>query len=237
MEKMLQVKNLEISYGDVKVVWGVDFFVHQNEIVGIIGSNGAGKTTILSAIAGLLPIDNGEIIFKGEKIENISIQERVKKGIMLVPEGAGVFPNMNVYDNLLMGAYIIPSERKKKQLLENIFSIFPILYEKQNHLAKNLSGGERQILSVARGLMANPLLILLDEPTLGLQPKSQKKILNIILELKKDGKTILLVEQNISSSLKICDRSYIIENGKIVLSGSCNDLKKNDFIKKAYLGI
>ena len=235
-KNFLKVENLEVSYDDIQVIWGVDFYVNENEVVVIIGQNGAGKSTILSAIAGILPVKKGKIIFRDKEIQNLSPEFTVKKGIMLVPEGAGVFPNMSVYDNLLMGAYTVKSKEKREEILENVFYLFPRLKERINQSAGTLSGGERQMLAIGRALMADPSLILLDEPSLGLQPLFVKKMFEVIVDLKKMGKTILLVEQNVNKSLEIGDRGYVIENGKIVLEGYCKDLIDNDYVKKAYMG-
>ena len=235
-KNFLKVEKLEVSYDDIQVIWGVDFYVNENEVVVIIGQNGAGKSTILSAIAGILPVKKGKIIFRDKEIQNLSPEFTVKKGIMLVPEGAGVFPNMSVYDNLLMGAYTVKSKEKREEILENVFYLFPRLKERINQSAGTLSGGERQMLAIGRALMADPSLILLDEPSLGLQPLFVKKMFEVIVDLKKMGKTILLVEQNVNKSLEIGDRGYVIENGKIVLEGYCKDLIDNDYVKKAYMG-
>jgi len=237
INKFLQLKNVEIAYSDVQVVWGVDIEVKKNEIVVIIGQNGAGKSTLLSAIAGILAVKSGKIFFKGESIQNLDTEKIVKKGIMLVPEGAGVFPNMSVKDNLLMGAYIIKTREKREEIMESVFMLFPRLKERLNQNAGTLSGGERQMLAIGRALMADPELILLDEPSLGLQPLFVKKMFEAILNLKKMGKTILLVEQNVNLSLEISDRGYVLENGKIVLEGESRDLINNKHVKKAYMGI
>ena len=233
---MLEVKNLEVSYGDIQVVWGVDFNVNKNEIVVIIGQNGAGKSTILSTIAGILPVKSGKIFFKEKDITSLSAEDVVKYGIMLVPEGAGVFPDMSVFDNLLMGAYTVKSKEKRMEILEKVFNLFPRLKERLKQSAGTLSGGERQMLAIGRALMADPELILLDEPSLGLQPLFVKRIFQIVKKLKEIGKTVLLVEQNVNKSLEIGDRGYVLENGKIVISGSCSELLNNDYVKKAYMG-
>ena len=229
---ILKVENLEVSYGDLQIIWGINFYVNENEIVAILGKNGAGKSTILSAISGILPVKNGKIFFKGEDITLLSPQERVKRGIIYVPEGAEVFPEMSVYDNLLMGAYHIKSKKKREDLLEMVFSIFPILKERLDQSSGTLSGGERQMLSIARALMADPKLVLLDEPSLGLQPSFVNKIFNTIASLKKLGKTVLFVEQQIFQSLKIANRAYIVENGKILLEGKSDNLLKNNNLVK-----
>ncbi len=234
--KLLEIKKLELSYGDIQVVWGIDLFVEENEIAVVIGQNGAGKSTLLSSVANMLPVKSGEIIFKGENIANNSVADTVKQGIMLVPEGAGVFPNMSVTDNLLMGAYTVKSKEKRKEIFDTVLALFPRLKERTTQFAGTLSGGERQMLAIGRALMSDPDLILLDEPSLGLQPLFVKKMFEVILNLKEMGKTILLVEQNVNKSLEICDRGYVLENGKIVLSGLGKDLINNEHVKKAYMG-
>ena len=234
--KLLEIKKLELSYGDIQVVWGIDLFVEENEIAVVIGQNGAGKSTLLSSVANMLPVKSGEITFKGKNIANNSVVDTVKQGIMLVPEGAGVFPNMSVTDNLLMGAYTVKSKEKRKEIFDTVLALFPRLKERTTQFAGTLSGGERQMLAIGRALMSDPDLILLDEPSLGLQPLFVKKMFEVILNLKELGKTILLVEQNVNKSLEICDRGYVLENGKIVLSGLGKDLINNEHVKKAYMG-
>jgi len=234
--KLLEIKKLELSYGDIQVVWGIDLFVEENEIAVVIGQNGAGKSTLLSSVANMLPVKSGEITFKGKNIANNSVVDTVKQGIMLVPEGAGVFPNMSVTDNLLMGAYTVKSKEKRKEIFDTVLALFPRLKERTTQFAGTLSGGERQMLAIGRALMSDPDLILLDEPSLGLQPLFVKKMFEVILNLKEMGKTILLVEQNVNKSLEICDRGYVLENGKIVLSGLGKDLINNEHVKKAYMG-
>jgi branched-chain amino acid transport system ATP-binding protein len=234
--KLLEIKKLELSYGDIQVIWGIDLFVEENEIAVVIGQNGAGKSTLLSSVANMLPVKSGEIIFKGENIANNSVADTVKQGIMLVPEGAGVFPNMSVTDNLLMGAYTVKSKEKRKEIFDTVLALFPRLKERTTQFAGTLSGGERQMLAIGRALMSDPDLILLDEPSLGLQPLFVKKMFEVILNLKEMGKTILLVEQNVNKSLEICDRGYVLENGKIVLSGLGKDLINNEHVKRAYMG-
>ena len=234
--KILEIKNLEISYGDIQVVWGIDLYVQHNEIVVVIGQNGAGKSTLLSAVANIIPVKNGEILYKGDDITNTSVVNTVKKGIMLVPEGAGVFSNMSVFDNLIMGAYTVKSSDKRKIIMEQVFDLFPRLKERKNQMAGTLSGGERQMLAIGRALMSEPELILLDEPSLGLQPLFVKKMFEVIKTLKEMGKTILLVEQNVNRSLEISDRGYVLENGRVVLKGSSKDLLDDAHVKKAYMG-
>ncbi len=234
--KILEIKNLEIAYNDIQVIWGINLFVAKNEIVVVIGQNGAGKSTLLAGIANILPAKNGEIFFKGDNITNIGVTSTVKQGIMLVPEGAGVFPNMSVMDNLIMGAYILKSKEKREEILEQVLNLFPRLKERFSQLAGTLSGGERQMLAIGRALMSDPELILLDEPSLGLQPLFVKKMFEVILNLKEMGKTILVVEQNVNLSLEISDRGYVLENGRVVLSGKSKDLINNEHVKRAYMG-
>ncbi len=232
----LELRNVEIAYGDIQVVWGVDISVNRNEIAVIIGQNGAGKSTILSGIANMLPIKSGEIIFKNQNITNIGTEHTVKTGIMLVPEGAGVFPSMSVRDNLLMGAYSVDSKDKRAEITERVFELFPRLKERLMQNAGTLSGGERQMLAIGRALMADPEVILLDEPSLGLQPLFVKKMFEVIVRLKELDKTVLLVEQNVNLSLDISDKGYVLENGKVVLQGKSSDLINDEHVKKAYMG-
>ena len=232
----LELRNVEIAYGDIQVVWGVDISVNRNEIAVIIGQNGAGKSTILSGIANMLPIKSGEIIFKNQNITNIGTEHIVKKGIMLVPEGAGVFPSMSVRDNLLMGAYSVDSKDKRAEITERVFELFPRLKERLMQNAGTLSGGERQMLAIGRALMADPEVILLDEPSLGLQPLFVKKMFEVIVRLKELDKTVLLVKQNVNLSLDISDKGYVLENGKVVLQGKSSDLINDEHVKKAYMG-
>ena len=234
--KILEIKNLEICYGDIQVVWGIELSVKQNEIVVVIGQNGAGKSTLLSAVANMIPVKKGEILYKGNNIANTNVVNTVKKGIMLVPEGAGVFSNMSVFDNLIMGAYTVKSSDKRKTVMEQVFELFPRLKERKNQMAGTLSGGERQMLAIGRALMSEPELILLDEPSLGLQPLFVKKMFEVIKHLKEMGKTILLVEQNVNLSLEISDRGYVLENGRVVLKGLSKDLLDDAHVKKAYMG-
>ncbi len=234
--KILEIKNLEICYGDIQVVWGIELSVEHNEIVVVIGQNGAGKSTLLSAVANMIPVKKGEILYKGNNIANTNVVNTVKKGIMLVPEGAGVFSNMSVFDNLIMGAYTVKSSDKRKTVMEQVFELFPRLKERKNQMAGTLSGGERQMLAIGRALMSEPELILLDEPSLGLQPLFVKKMFEVIKHLKEMGKTILLVEQNVNLSLEISDRGYVLENGRVVLKGLSKDLLDDAHVKKAYMG-
>lgn len=233
---LLKVSNLEASYGELKVLWGISFEIDKGEIVSILGPNGAGKTTTLKTIAGLVKEDKGDIVFDGERINDLLPYERVRKGISLVPEGGELFPYMTVQENLDIGAYLPEARKKRDENLEMVFNIFPRLKERRKQLAGTLSGGERRMLAIGRALMSSPKLIMFDEPSLGLAPNLAVEVLNTIKELNKEGYTVLLVEQNVRLSLKISDRSYVLENGKIVLEGSSEEIASDPHVKQAYLG-
>ncbi len=234
---LLKVKGLEASYGELKVLWGIDLEVDKGEIVAVVGPNGAGKTTLLRTIVGLLREDNGDIIFEGERINDLPAYERVRRGISLVPEGGELFPYMTVQENLDIGAYLPEARKKYEENLEFVFTLFPRLKERRNQLAGTLSGGERQMLAIARALMSSPKLLMFDEPSLGLAPNLAVNVLKTIKELNKEGYTILLVEQNVKLALEISSRGYVIENGRIVLSDESKKLLGNPHVRKAYLGI
>lgn len=232
---MLEVKNLHINYGEIKAIRGIDFNIDEGEIVTIIGSNGCGKSSTLNCIAGLIKASDGNIFFNGEDITNKESYELVEKGISLSPEGRHIFPNMTVYENLELGAYT----RDKDEFDENIdtvYRIFPILQERSWQYGGTLSGGEQQMLSIARCLMSRPKLLILDEPSLGLAPLIVKEIFEIIKTLSSRGMTILLVEQNARMALSISDRAYVLETGKIKLNGSSRELLDSKEVVKLYLG-
>jgi branched-chain amino acid transport system ATP-binding protein len=233
---MLKVDNLHVSYGNIKALQGISFHVEQGELVTLIGSNGAGKTTCLHTISGLHHPQKGTITYLGEDISHLSPYEIVKRGISQSPEGRHIFPGLTVYENLLMGA----SQRKDKKAvfndLENIYSIFPLLKDRTNQTAGTLSGGEQQMLAMGRALMSRPKLLLLDEPSLGLAPIMVEKIFYAIQKVREEGGTILLVEQNARQALEVADRGYVIETGSIILEGSAAELKSNAEVEKAYLG-
>ena len=234
---MLEVKNLALAYGDVQVLWDISFSVNAGEIVVLLGANGAGKTTTIKAISGLLPIKSGSIIFEGKAIHNLSTKEIVDLGIIQVPEGRKLFPDMTVEENLIAGSLSRRAKPKRKENLEKCYTIFPKLYERRKQMAGTLSGGEQQMCAIARGIMAEPIVLMLDEPSLGLAPIIVQDIFNIIKEINESGTSILLVEQNVKQSLNIGHTAYIIENGKIVHHGKCKDLTNDEAIKQAYLGI
>ena len=234
---MLQAENIECGYGEVQVIWDVSVKVEEKQLVTIIGSNGSGKTTFLKALMGVIPVLNGKVIFKGEDITKIPTHSRVERGMVMVPEGRLIFPNMTVLENLEMGAYTKRAEKKKEEQLEHVFNLFPRLKERLEQKAGTLSGGEQQMLAIARGLMAVPDLLIMDEPSLGLAPKLALEIFETIKKLKDDGITMLLVEQNVHLSLAIADYAYVLSEGRIKIEGPAKELEKSEEIKKAYLGL
>lgn len=231
---MLKVENLHVYYGGIHALKGIDISVEKGEIVTIIGANGAGKSTLLNTISGLVRSREGRIIFKGSPLRPVP-HHIVMKGICQVPEGRLVFANLTVKDNLLLGAYLRKDKNIKKDL-EKVYELFPRLAERQKQLAGTLSGGEQQMLAMGRGLMSNPELMLLDEPSLGLAPILVDTIFTVIQDIKKIGKTILLVEQNAYKALSTADRAYVLEQGKIVKAGKAADLIKDPTIQESYLG-
>ncbi len=236
---MLWIKNLKCFYGNIMAVKGISLSVRRQEIVTLIGANGAGKTTLLSAILGLIPRCTGEIRFEDSQILGMGTELIVRSGISLVPEGRLIFPGLSVGDNLMLGAYPIrKSEPKSKteERKEKILELFPRLKERIKQQAGTLSGGEQQMLAVGRALMANPRLLLLDEPSMGLAPIIAEKIFESLLSLRRRGITIILVEQNARAALEIADRGYVIETGSIVLQGASRDLLADEEVKRAYLG-
>ncbi|MBF0468614.1 MAG: ABC transporter ATP-binding protein [Desulfamplus sp.] len=236
---MLRIKNLKCGYGRIMAIQGVSLSVRQGELISIIGANGSGKSTLLLAICGLLKTWDGEILFKDNDLKGMSPQSIVRQGISMVPEGRQIFAPLSVMDNLKMGGYTMYRKGLKKQVeqdLETIMDMFPILRERQNQLAGTLSGGEQQMLAIGRALMARPSLLVLDEPSMGLAPKIVEMIFATIQGLRQEGVTILLVEQNARAALKIADRGYVLETGKMVLQGSAEELLVDDDVKRAYLG-
>lgn len=232
---MLEIKNLDVYYGVIQALKGISFTVNEGEIVTLIGANGAGKTTTLRTISGLNKATSGSIIYKGEDITKLAAPKRVAKGISQSPEGRRIFPGMSVLENLELGAFL----RKDKEIqkdIESVYERFPILGDRKKQMAGTLSGGEQQMLAMGRALMSRPDILLLDEPSMGLAPLLVKEIFNIIKEINQAGTTILLVEQNASMALSIAHRAYVIETGKIGLSGTGEELSKSDEIIKAYLG-
>lgn len=233
---LLEVKDLHTSYGAIKAVQGISFSVEEGEIVTLIGSNGAGKSTTLNTIAGLVPRSSGEIWFDGENISALDSAQKVKRGIALSPEGRQVFPNLSVESNLHLGGYTLKDKSRMEQGFEQAYKLFPRLEERKKQLAGTLSGGEQQMLAVARALMAFPKLLMLDEPSLGLAPIIVQDIFGLIKRINEMGTTILLVEQNARMALSISDRGYVLETGRIVLSDTGGRLADNDRVREAYLG-
>lgn len=232
---MLKVDNLHVYYGGIHALKGISIEVKEGEILTIIGSNGAGKSTLLNSISGFLKY-KGNIIYKGKKL-NYSPNKIVEMGICHVPEGRLVFANLTVEDNLLLGAYLRKDKKAIKEDLEKVYTLFPRLKERQKQLSGTLSGGEQQMLAMGRGLMSNPDIMLLDEPSLGLAPLLVQTVFDIIIDIRKMGKTILLVEQNAFKALSIADRAYVLEQGKIIMEGSAKEIASNPTIKEAYLGV
>ena len=233
---MLEVSDIEVFYGVIQAIKGVSFHVDQGEVVALIGANGAGKTTILHTISGLLTPKNGNVVFEGQDITKVPGHKIVSMGMAHVPEGRRVFAQLSVLQNLKLGAYTRKNKEEIEQTLANVFERFPRLKERQNQLAGTLSGGEQQMLAMGRALMSHPKIILMDEPSMGLSPIFVNEIFDIIQEVSKSGTTVLLVEQNAKKALSIADRAYVLETGNIVLEGKASDLLENDAIKKAYLG-
>ncbi|HOW08076.1 MAG TPA: ABC transporter ATP-binding protein [Flexilinea sp.] len=235
---MLSLENIYVNYGSIQVLHGINIEVNEGEIVTIIGANGAGKSTTLKAIAGLVTkTRNSSIKFMGEDITDLPPEKIVSKGISLAPEGRRIFPDLTVLENLEMGAYLRAKDKEGvRKDLESIFEMFPILEQRRNQSGKTLSGGEQQMLAIARALMANPKLLMLDEPSTGLAPLIIKDIFGIIKQVNEKGTTVLLVEQNSKIALGIADRGYVLKNGVVVLQDTCENLMKNEEIKKAYLG-
>jgi branched-chain amino acid transport system ATP-binding protein len=219
------------------VLWDIDLQVNKGEIVTVVGANGAGKSTTLKNISRLVKPASGSIIFNDEDLQGLESHQVVERGIVQVPEGRKIFPEMSVLENLRMGSYIPSARKDRESNVERVFTMFPRLKEREKQLGGTMSGGEQQMLAIARGLMTNPKLLLLDEPSLGLSPLFVKIIFEIIQEINKQGVTILLVEQNVFQSLKIANRAYVLETGRVVLSGTGSELLSNDHVKKAFLGM
>ncbi|BDG07212.1 ABC transporter ATP-binding protein [Anaeromyxobacter paludicola] len=237
MSALLEISKLSFSYGDLRVLWDVDLEVRQGEIVTVVGSNGAGKSTTLKNVSRLVRPGAGTLRFAGEDLTRLASHEVVARGVIQVPEGRKIFPEMTVLENLRMGSYPRNTRADRERNLERAFTLFPRLKERERQLGGTMSGGEQQMLAIARGLMGNPRLLLLDEPSLGLSPLFVKNIFDIITEINRQGVTILLVEQNVFQSLRISHRAYVLETGRVVMSGPGEELLGNEHVKKAYLGI
>ncbi|WP_419656837.1 LivF5: high-affinity branched-chain amino acid transport ATP-binding protein [Desulfosarcina variabilis str. Montpellier] len=235
--KVLQVKDISVYYGDIQALWDVSFSVKEGQLVTILGTNGAGKTTTMKTIAGLLQPKSGKIRFNGNQISGLPAHEVADTGISLVPEGRQLFPQLNVEDNLRMGSYLKRTKENREINLKYVYELFPVLAERKNQEAQTLSGGEQQMLAIGRALMQDPKLIMFDEPSLGLSPLLVQEVFKIIRELSRQGRTILLVEQNVHQALKIADYSYVLENGRVVHQGTGAELAQDPKVQEAYLGI
>ena len=233
---MLEVKDLEVYYGVICALKGISFEVNEGEIVTLIGANGAGKTTTMQSVVGLIPSRSGTVTFNGTDITKTPCHKIVHLGMTQVPEGRRIFQELTVYENLLMGSYSIKDSSGFKNDLEAVYTRFPRLAERKNQIAGTLSGGEQQMLAMGRAIMSHPKLLMLDEPSMGLSPLLVDQVFEIIKDINKDGTTILLVEQNAGKSLAISDRAYVLENGRIVLTGTGKELSASEMVKKAYLG-
>jgi branched-chain amino acid transport system ATP-binding protein len=234
---MLRVENIDVFYGDLQILWDVSFEVNEGEIVALVGANGSGKSTTLKTISGLLRPANGSIMFQDQQLNLIPANKIIEHGVAHVPEGRRLFPEMSVRENLIMGSLSPAAKAKRNETMEWVFGLFPRLREREKQLAGTLSGGEQQMVAVGRGLMALPKLIMFDEPSLGLSPILVADIFRIIKRINKEGVTVLVTEQNTKQSLETSDRGYVLENGRVVLSGSGQELLDNEHVKQAYLGI
>lgn len=233
---MLNIENISAGYGDLQVLFDVSLHVNDGECVALVGSNGAGKTSLLSVIGGHLPVMNGGVQWNGTELLDLPAMARAELGIAHIPQGRGILGTMNVMDNLLLGGYCKRVKARRQQNIEQVFGLFPKLRERQNQIAGSLSGGEQQMLAMGRALMSKPKLLMLDEPSMGLAPILVEQIFDIIRELHAAGTTILLVEQNAQAALSVADRAYVLETGKISLTGTGAELMASDAVRKAYLG-
>jgi branched-chain amino acid transport system ATP-binding protein len=233
---MLEVKNINVFYEDAQALWDISFRVNQGEIVTLVGSNGAGKSTTLKAISGLVPPASGEIIFEGTPIDRVAAHRIVEMGIAHIPEGRRLWPGLSVLENLELGAYTKAARAVRKDSLEWVFQLFPLLKKRQTQLAGTLSGGEQQMLAIGRGLLSHPKLLILDEPSLGLSPLLVDEVFETIQKINLEGMTVMLIEQNVNRALTISNRGYVLETGRIVISGSGKELLADQHVKTAYMG-
>jgi branched-chain amino acid transport system ATP-binding protein len=233
---MLDVKNIDVYYDDAQALWDISFSVNQGEIVTLVGSNGAGKSTTLKAISGLVPPSSGEILLDGNRIDRAPAHSIVEMGIAQIPEGRRLWPGLSVQENLELGAYIPAARAARAETMEWVFQLFPLLRKRRSQMAGTLSGGEQQMLAIGRGLLSRPKLLILDEPSLGLAPLLVDEVFETIQKINGEGTTILLVEQNVNHALAISNRGYVLETGRIVISGSGKELLADEHVKTAYLG-
>ncbi len=234
---MLEVSNIDTYYGKIQALWDVSLRVDEAEIVALVGANGAGKSTLLDTISGLLTPASGSVEFLGKRIDGLAPHVVVGLGISHVPEGRKLFPDMSVRENLEMGAYPSHAWKRKEETFEQVYQVFPKLREREGQLARTLSGGEQQMVAMGRGLMSRPKLCIFDEPSNGLAPRLVLEVFQIIESLREQGLTILLIEQNVRHTLEIADRAYVLENGRVVLEGSCDECLESEHVRKAYLGL
>jgi branched-chain amino acid transport system ATP-binding protein len=234
---LLELRGIEVAYGDLTALSGVDLAVEAGETLSVVGANGAGKTTMLRTISGLLRPRRGEVLFEGERIDHLPCHRVVERGVVHVPEGRKIFPSLAVRENLELGSYTRAAKARRADSLERVFALFPRLRERTSQAAGTLSGGEQQMLAIGRALMARPKLLMLDEPSLGLAPLIVREIFGIIGEINRAGTTVLLVEQNTRQALALSRRGYVLENGRVALSGSGQDLLGNEHVRRAYLGL
>jgi len=234
---ILEIKDLNVGYGNLQVLWDVDLKIEEGKLVALIGANGAGKSTLLNTVTGMLKPISGEVYFKEERIDNLTQDKIIERGISYLPEGGRLFPDMTIKENLEMGAYHSRFWPKHKEDLERIYTLFPVLRQRKKQLAKTMSGGERQMLAMGRALMCNPKLCLFDELSYGLSPVMVQAVFKIVRQLHDEGITVFLVEQNVKQTLAIADYAYVIENGRIVKEGEGGALLEDDYVRQAYLGI
>jgi len=234
---LLRVNEIDVSYGQVQILRKVSFDIQEKEIVSLLGSNGAGKTTTVSAVSGILPVSHGQVVFMGEDITRVESYDRVEMGLVQVPEGRKLFPTLTVMENLEMGSYLKGPKALRQETMAFVFTLFPVLEKRKKQLGGTLSGGEQQMLAIGRGLMAKPKLLILDEPSLGLAPIVVDEIFGVIDKINKEGVMLLLVEQNVSQALSLSTRGFVLEQGRIALSGKGGDLLDNPHVKKVYLGL
>lgn len=234
---MLQIQNLSVSYGYLQVIWDVSLNVKESEVVAILGPNGAGKTTLLKTVMGLLPPQQGHVYFLDNEITNRPTFGLTKLGLAFVPEERNLFQSMTVKENLILGAYTIRDKKTVNNKLEYVYALFPRLAERKKQLAGTMSGGERQMLAIARGLMSGPKMLILDEPSMGLSPHNVQLVFETIIKLRSEKVTVVIVEQNVNTTLKIADRAYVLEQGRIVLEGTSEELTSNDRVREMYMGI
>lgn len=234
---MLRVNDIDVSYGQVQILHKVSFDIRGKETVSLLGSNGAGKTTTVSAVSGILPVSRGQVLFMDEDITWIESFHRVERGLVQVPEGRKLFPTLTVMENLEMGSYLKGPKAMRQETMVSVFSLFPVLESRKKQLGGTLSGGEQQMLAIGRGLMAKPKLLILDEPSLGLAPLVVDEIFSVVQKINKEGVMILLVEQNVSQALALSSRGFVLEEGRIALSGKGRDLLADPHVKRVYLGL